>query len=173
MEDESIDRAWSTVREAQRQAALKLARVFVVPAIDLSLSDTTHNSSAGNMILGERMAKVALGGVYKKSVEFKAPDITRAVKSDDGKTVKLVFDNVTGRLWTADSNTRCFKVEDENGDVAINEIEYGDKEIYLKLSRRLVGSAVAHGAYGANPSKVPVDIDRMMPILAFYNVEIK
>jgi len=172
IEDKAVDRGWSRVREAQRQAALKLNNVFITSAIDLPLSDTVHISSAGNMILGERMARVALGGVYKKPIQFKAPDIARVCRDDKGKTVRLTFDNVVGRLCNQDSNSPCFKVEDEKGAVDITQIEYKGSEVYLKLLRRLEGSAVIHGAYGANPPMVPLDIDRMIPMLAFYNVKI-
>jgi len=172
IEDKAVDRGWSKVREAQRQATLKLKNVFITPAIDLPLSDTVHISSAGNMTLGERMARVALGGVYKKPIQFKAPDIARVCRDDKGKTVRLTFDNVVGRLWNQDANSSCFKVEDKKGDIFIKEIESKGSEINLDLSRRLEGSAVVHGAYGANPPMVPLDIDRMIPMLAFYNVKI-
>lgn len=170
--DKAVDRGWSVVREAQRQIVLKLRNVFITPAIDLPLSDTVHISSAGNMTLGERMARVALGGVYKKPIQFKAPDIAKASGCNGGKTVRLILDNVVGRLWNSDSNRLCFKVEDERGDVPITTIEYKGKEVHLKLVRSLEGSAVVHGAYGANPPMVPLDIDRMIPMLAFYNVKI-
>ncbi|MEA3431859.1 MAG: sialate O-acetylesterase [candidate division WOR-3 bacterium] len=172
IKDKAVDRGWSKVREAQRQAALKLKNVFITPAIDLSLSDTVHISSAGNMILGERMARVALGGVYKKPIQFKAPDIAKSSGCNGGKTVRLILDNVVGRLCNQDSNSPCFKVEDEKGAVDITQVEYKGSEVYLKLLRRLEGSAVIHGAYGANPPMVPLDIDRMIPMLAFYNIKI-
>ena len=118
------------------------------------------------------MARVALGGVYKKPIQFKAPDIAKASGCNGGKTVRLIFDNVVGRLCNQDSNSPCFKVEDEKGAVDITQIEYKGSEVYLKLLRKLEGSAVVHGAYGANPPMVPVDIDRMIPMLAFYNVKV-
>lgn len=172
-ENEVIDRGWSRVREAQRQVAHKLKNVFITPAIDLPLSDTVHTSSAGNMRLGERMAKLALGGVHKKPIYFKAPDILSAHRDNNGEIVRLIFNNVIGRLWSPDTNRVCFKVEDKEGEVAITGVEYKGREIYLKLSRRLVDTAVVHGGYGANPPVVPFDVDRMMPMLTFYNVEVE
>src|SRR4029079_19393184 len=44
-------RAWSIVREAQRQP-IRLGSAAVIPTLDLPLSDAIHTSSDGNMNLG-------------------------------------------------------------------------------------------------------------------------
>ena len=59
--DPATDRGWALVREAQRQAAHQMANVRCVPALDLPLSDDIHISSAGNLVLGERVARAYHG----------------------------------------------------------------------------------------------------------------
>ena len=60
--DEQVDRDWSLVREAQRQAARRLKGVTVSPSLDLPLNDDIHISSSGNKLLAERVAAAALVG---------------------------------------------------------------------------------------------------------------
>jgi hypothetical protein len=170
-----LDICWGKVREAQRQAPKKQAHVYVVPATDLSLSDEIHNSSPGNIVLGERLAKTALAYVYGCGTMNKAPDLLKAERLEEN-SIKLTFANVTSRLFifTAPSGNLPFTVEDETGTAAIDSWEYdGGDKIILKLARPLQGKAFAHGAFERNPvSTVPMDINGYMPMLSFYGVEI-
>src|SRR5690606_33629726 len=61
------DLAWSRIREAQRLAASRDGGVSVVPSLDLPLDDTIHIGTAGNMVLGARLARCALGAVYGRA----------------------------------------------------------------------------------------------------------
>ena len=60
---------WPVIREAQRKAANEIKNVFIVPSVDLPLNDAIHNASSSNMVLGERIARIALEGYYKKLPE--------------------------------------------------------------------------------------------------------
>jgi hypothetical protein len=165
--------AWSIVREAQRQAPHKLPGVAVVPALDLPLSDLIHTSAAGNMLLGERMARAALGMVHGRAVSYIAPDLLSATRENDGDSVRLRFANVTSRMDSIDQTANGFVVEDVLGQVPIPSVAYpGDETIVLTLARPLAEGAVVHGAYGFNPLTAPVDMDRVMPMLGFYGVSI-
>ncbi len=166
-------RGWSIVREAQRQAAHTLSYVAVVPALDLPLSDLIHTSPAGNMLLGERMARAALGMVYGRRIHYAAPDVRSARLLDDGKRVELIFEQVSDRMDNIERGSICFVVEDDAGSVAINQVAYPmDATIQLVLGRALVGRAVVHGAFGCNPPIAPVDMDRLMPMLGFYGLPV-
>ena len=37
----------------------------------------------------------------------------------------------------------------------------------------LSGKSVVHGGYGGNPDNVPMDIERFVPMLGFYNVPVE
>ena len=58
--DPGQHKRWTQLREAQRECAAADAGVGVVPSFDCSLTDGIHNSPAGNMVLGDRMARTAL-----------------------------------------------------------------------------------------------------------------
>lgn len=84
------------MREAQRQAAHRIPRVFVVPAHDLPMSDAVHNNTAANGVIGERLAWSALENVYGKPYFGKAPDATAAKRELNGKEmrIRVTFENV-------------------------------------------------------------------------------
>jgi len=167
------NRGWSIVREAQRQVARTLPHTAIVPALDLPLSDLIHTSPAGNMLLGERMARAALGMVYGRLIHYAAPDVRSARLLADGARIELIFDQVTDRMDSIERGSNCFVVEDDAGQVPIDQIEYPmDATIQLVLARSLVGRAVVHGGYGCNPPIAPVDMNRLMPMLGFYGLPV-
>src|SRR5262249_38762332 len=152
---------WSQVREAQRQAARAIPNVAVVPTFDLPLSDFIHNSPAGNMLLGERLARAALGAVYGQPVEHQAPDLQAAVAAPDGRQIELSFAPVLSRMDTIDPTANPFQVEDRQGSVPIAQVIYpGGPLVRLVLARALVGPAMMHGGAGLAPATVPMDIER-------------
>lgn len=168
-----MDRAWSIVREAQRQAARLIPGVTVAPTFDLPLGDLIHTSPAGNMLLAERLAQAALGGVYGRPIEHRAPDLQVARRTQGGRMVQLTFAPVTSRMDCIDITANCFRVQDEQGDVPVAQVIYlGDDAVRLHLERNLVGQATVHGGYGLCPATVPMDMERFMPMLGFYDAEV-
>jgi sialate O-acetylesterase len=171
--DAALARSWSLVREAQRQAAHRLPGVTVVPSFDLPLSDFIHTSPAGNMLLGDRLARAALGAVYGRPVDYRAPDLQTAVAAADGRRIDLTFAPVTSRMDNIDPNANCFQVEDSGGDVPITQVAYpGGPVVQLMLGRALAGRAVVHGGGGLAPATVPVDMEQLMPMLGFYGAAV-
>ena len=166
------DLGWSIVREAQRQIAHADDRVFVVPALDLPLSDPIHTSAAGNMVLAERLAAAALGGVAGRGIAYRAPDISSAEHTAEHAVV-LRFADVTSRLAQLDLSAAPFRIDDVEGDVPIVEVGYPDDDVVvLTLGRSLAGSAVVSGGGGAAPAPVPIDVERAVPMLGFHAVAI-
>lgn len=170
---DEMARAWSLVQEAQRQLARALKQVAVVATLDLPLSDNIHIGPAGNLLLGERLARAALGMVYGQSVAYCAPDLQKA-RLLEPEVIELSFAHVLDRLDNLDRSANCFKVEDSAGDVPITGVHYPQNHtIQLRLGRPLTGAAVVHGADGYNPALAPVDMDRVMPMLSFAQVVIE
>jgi hypothetical protein len=150
-----------------------LEGVVVVPTFDLPLTDGIHTSPAGNLLLGERMARAALGMVYGQPVDYLAPDLQMARRDDRGMEIELSFAPVTSRIDTIDRLANPFRVEDETGEVPVAEVAYPcDHRIVLRLERGLHGQARVSGAYGFNPTTVPMDMERVLPILGFYDVSV-
>ncbi len=169
-----LELSWSQVREAQRQLARSAPGVSVVPAFDLPLSDFIHTSPAGNLLLGERLARAALGAVYGRAVDYLAPDLQTAVAAADGQTITLTFAPVTSRMDNVDPSANPFRVEDSAGAVAVTAVTYpGGPNVRLKLARPLAGGAVVHGGYGLAPASVPMDMERFMPMLGFHGVAVQ
>jgi len=173
---EKSDMAWSIIREAQRQIPKVIDNIYVIPSLDCMLSDLIHNSAVSNMMLGERLARLVLNTLYVKSFECFAPDLKKAEKTEDNK-VLLTFDNVYGRLYCYDVGPSeiPFTIIDEKGTVEIEKYAVTENNvIMLECGRKLEGKCYIHGAYGQDPKGVmPVDFETHIPILAFYNVEIK
>jgi sialate O-acetylesterase len=167
--DSSLAQSWSRVREAQRRAATTIPGVSVVPAFDLPLSDGIHTSPAGNMLLGERLARAALGAVYSRPIDYLAPDLQTAAAAADGRQIELTFAAVTSRMDNVDPTANSFQVEDSQGQVGIAQVVYpGGPIVRLVLERALSGSAAVHGGFGLAPASVPMDMERFMPMLGFY-----
>ncbi|GGD58215.1 sialate O-acetylesterase [Paenibacillus nasutitermitis] len=178
-EGEEGNHGWGKVRDAQRMAAMKLDQVYVVPSLDSPLSDIIHNSPAGNLLLGGRLAKMAVAGVYGKAVPPRAPNIIKAEVGRslrEGKlTVLLEFGDVAGELFAVGPGERIFSIHDEAGVEGVAQWRILDKnKVELALPRTLQGAACVHGYYEANPSAFPIlDTGTYMPMLAFYGVAIQ
>ncbi len=171
---EELQRGWSEVREAQRQAARRLPGVSVVPTLDLPLSDSIHTGPAGNLLLAERLARAALGAVYGRPCDYRAPDVESARAIDGGRTIELSFQPVTSRMDNVDPTANCFAVQDAAGPVPVVTVVYpGNATVQIVLGRALAGKAAVHGAWGLNPPSAPMDMERSMPMLAFYNVAVE
>ncbi|MCY2930087.1 MAG: hypothetical protein NTV86_11450 [Planctomycetota bacterium] len=167
------NRYWTILRDAQRRAARDIPGAAVVSIFDTPLSDGIHISPAGNMIIGERLARAALGLACGKAINWQCPDIVSARAWADGKELALTFAPVTSRLDSIAQTDNPFLVEDADGPVAVEKLTYpGDATVRLSLSRPLSGKALVHGAYGTNPAVVPMDMERFVPILGFYGVSV-
>jgi hypothetical protein len=169
----AADLGWSLVREAQRQASRRLGGVYVVPTLDLSLSDGIHTAPAGNMTLGLRLADVCLGALHGKPVKWRAPEPSSATATEGRRSVRILFDNVTDRIASLDPAAHPFRIEDSAGEVPILSVQYGaGPEVLVELGRALGSGAVVHGAAGSDPPQVPFDMGRMVPMLGFHGLPI-
>jgi len=167
-------RGWSLVREAQRQVPRRLANTCVVPTLDLSLSDLVHNSAASNMVLAERAAQSALGAFYGQDRACEAPEPTCAKAGRSGKTIDITFANVTSYMGNINVNAQPFAVEDAEGFVPVERIEYPHRtKVRLVLGRKLAGKAAVHGAWGTDPETMVCDVVRLMPALGFYGLGVE
>lgn len=170
-----MDICWGKVREAQRQAAHVIPGVYVVPSTDCMLADCVHIAPAGNIVIGERLARAALAGLYGRNSLWRAPEIARA--TSEGDRLTLAFDNVSLQLYANDlyPGELPFAVADECGRVGIAGYGLGaPNEIVLTLCRELRGNAVVHGAFEQNAGWFPpTDRGSFLPMLSFYGMNIE
>lgn len=171
---EEPELGWTLIRQAQRAVTHRIPNVSVVPTLDLPLSDAIHISPYGNLLLAERAARMALGAVYGKEIEHLAPEPTGAHRDAAGKVVEITFANVVSRLECFDPHSVPFRVEDAQGVVPIEAVQYtGNNRVLLRLGRTLGAAAVVHGGYSRNPPTMPCDMVRLMPMLSFYGLDIE
>ena len=167
--------AWEKVRETQRQAARQIPGVFVIGTLDLGLADDIHNSSSANLVIGERMAACALGGVLGFRTKYLHPDISSA-RQTGPREVVLQFANVDAYLgmFTVEDWNRLFSIRDAAGRAELEKVSAGDPGcLRLQAKRDLTANARVVGAPGANPTHlVPFDYAGHRPMLAF-SAEIK
>ena len=147
--------------------------VVVVPSLDLPLGDLIHTSALDNMLLAERMAQVALGAIYGRAVAFRAPEIQSAQLHPDHANIILTFAPVTSRMDNPDLTNCCFAVRDAQGVAPVRQVTYpGNETICLELERTIQGTSYVDGAPGLYPPPVPMDMERSMPMPAFYEVPV-
>jgi sialate O-acetylesterase len=102
--DEKTNRAWETVREAQRLATHRRKGVYLVSAIDLLTDDPIHLSYEGQARLGKRIAEVVCSTVYKLPGHGKPIDVVSAEvlqPQNERPMIRVRFGGVTGRLHAA------------------------------------------------------------------------
>lgn len=172
--DESGDASWSGVREAQRQAAKNINKVYMIPAIDGTMSDLIHNSAAFNMVLGERFAKMALAKSYGKHFHCDAPDLSEAILK--GKTLELSFENVMDILDSCyvEPDELMFQIRDDKGSIRIVSYEISGNRIIMELDRRSMGNCYVSNAAGQNPrGRSIVDFTTHLPVVAFIDERVE
>jgi len=168
---------WSVVREQQRQISHKVSRVYMVVAIDLPLSDQVHNSVAGNIVLGNRLADCALTEIYKTKSTYKSPEIKSAVLSRDKLSITLEFENVESALFPINDSCgmeKSFTIEDEKGLIELKEVRIeGSNKIVIRLSKPPCNNVYIHGLYGVNPQANIYDFEPLRPMMTFYKFPVE
>ncbi len=169
-----LEHNWSLLREAQRQAARTIPNVGIVTTLDLPLSDCIHTSAVGNIILGQRFARTALGMVYRQEIPWHAVDIAGARFTDaERATVCLSFSHVVDHLVLLTVHPQDFLLEDEDGVVPVQAARVeGTADVVLELAHSARGKTVCHNLSGANPVSMLRD-HLQRPVLAFHGVEVE
>lgn len=172
--DESLDRHWGRVRQAQRDAMYTIDEVYTVPANDLSLYDTVHLSPEGNMALAERLANAALAVLYGKPIRWRAPELASARKTAPG-AVRIVFSHIDNKL-DAYSQPACWlpiEAEDEGGLVAVERYTLERDGLELVFARALGAQPRLHGMWRMNPGVAVLQDLGRLPALSFYGFPIE
>jgi len=161
---------WDAIREIQRQIAHEMENVYVFPIFEAGLCDGIHISSLGNMLIAERAAAAALGGVYGLPTHYLHPECVSA-RMRGTRVLDLKFDNVVRRLdyECALEHGFPFLIRDGAGIVPVSGYSLPRRDVFrIELARPLQGRAYVTGAAGnCPPHVVPKDIDGYRCILAF------
>jgi len=165
---------WAEVREWQRRAARDLARVAVVPTLDAGLSDGIHLDPPGNLRVGARAARAALGLAYGLPVRWRTPDLASArFDGPDRGAALLRFGHVAGGLWQTGTEIRSFTAADADGGVAVRKAALaGPDTVRLEFVRPLGDGAAVSLAAHHNPPVCLRDRDGCPP-LAFHRAPVE
>ncbi|MDR3077773.1 MAG: sialate O-acetylesterase [Planctomycetota bacterium] len=165
---------WGLVREAQRAAGHDLERVAVVPTLDAPLADGLHNSAAGNLAIGERAARAALGMVYGRPAPWRFPDFLDAwLEEGKRNRVTIRFRDVSGDLRPVTGESSSLGISDAAGGAPIRKVTLaGSDRILIHLNRELGEKPTASFCATHNPALAFVD-DNNLPPLAFAGVAIR
>jgi sialate O-acetylesterase len=161
---------WEAIREIQRQVSHEEDGVFVIPIFEAGLCDGIHISSLGNLLVAQRAAATALGGVYGHEIDYRHPEC-KSVRKRSGKVLELCFEHVVERLdyECALSNGFAFAVRDAEGEVPIAGYTLPRNDVIrIELARSLSIPATVTGAPGCCPPQVvPRDISGYRGMLGF------
>lgn len=164
------DAGWSAVREAQRRAATEDDNIFIAVSMDLATTDGIHNSSASNMVIGARVADLALKYIYRLDMVGESPDIESIWQSANDE-VTLQFRHVVGKLCYL-AQMPPFRVEDDLGEARLIEYEADGATIRLRTERTMQGKVLVSYQAWQNPENLCVfDAETMLPALAFNRME--
>lgn len=161
--------ALSVIREAQRRAAKEIGNVFMVPSIDLMVCDGIHNSAMSNLVIGQRVANMALRHIYCREVICDAPDIERIIAK--GNTARLYFSNVYDRIYADRNQTEklMFSLNDARGRMCPVDYECpGDNSMILVFERLIQEDAVVSCDRYNDTGLMPYDMFSYLPVIPFY-----
>ena len=164
--------AWGAVKESQRRAALSMENVWVLPTAGLPLSDEIHNSAAGNVRLGEMLARQVYGALCGGST-YEAPMLERARQTQEG--ILLSFRHAQSLVCLRlQHDVNDFAVEDKSGLIGVNNIEPRGGCLLLRLERPAQsGAFVSYGAHPHGPEGAIIEQSTDLPILSFQHVEVQ
>lgn len=168
-------KGWSLVKEAQRLAAREIPDVYVLPTMNTPICDEVHNSSHGNVRLGEKMGRLC-AHICLGAPEFAAPDIA-CIELRKDRRLALIFDHVQTELFLYSTNpVLCgFSVFDEAGEVPVTDVQNDEADgsiLLLTLAKSPQGQITVSFAGGCNPTMTPpVDEATYLPPLAFYRFQ--
>lgn len=173
-DEHNTDEEWSVIREIQRTVVKKMKNLYVIPSIDGALCDEIHNTSYFNIVLGERLAKMALAKLYGKDSVCEAPNLVSAEKTDEHH-VELTFEFVYGAILVPNTDVAeiPFVVQDEDGRKKINGCEMHERsKVILSFAEALGNHLHISYCYGRNPKGAClVDSETHYPVIPFYDIE--
>lgn len=111
--------------------------------------------------------------VYGKSSAPAFPNIAKVIRAVDGRSLKLVFADVSSRLHFIAPGESDFTVEDEQGFAPIRRAACVARDrVSLQLARPVSTGARVHSGWGANPTAHLRDAEQNTPVLAFHGVPV-
>lgn len=169
-----MDDNWALVRDVQRRLAHTMEQVSIVPSQDLELSqgDGLHTSSAGNVILGRRLARFWWEN-QSLPAPTRAPEAVEAHWRDG--VVEVSFDNLRGTLVLPriPGDRPFFTLRSGGETIPCAARVTQDNTVELRPAESGTRPLLVSGGREANPCMHPPRDDRTgLPVLAFDGLRI-
>ena len=163
--------SWGRIKEIQRQAALEMDRVWILPSAGIPQGDEIHSSAAGNVMLGEMLARQAHGAL-NGGAPFEAPNLASARLEEN--FIRLSFRNASGLMRPRSLHDASdFSLTDDQGENRILSVAAQESDLLLKPARAIQGKAyISYGCHPQGPEGAIVDQQTYLPILSFDHVEV-
>ncbi len=148
---------WNAVQEVQRKLESRIPKVGMVPAVDLSLDDGIHISTADHKRLALRLANQIAHDLHPELEKFRpykrGPRPANAKL--EGDIVRVLFAEVNGKLVSS-GRLGGFSIHDSQGApvpaVFRAQIDPRDgNSVILSISGKLPDGATVHYAVGRDP----------------------
>lgn len=169
----TLNLQWGIVKEAQRVAADEMDGVYLMPTNGVPLSDSIHNSSDGNVLLGERLEKQVSSVLYG-SADFQAPKPVHCVAR--GNIITIFTRNSHGdlRMTEPDSCFLNFSVKDQEGNAPVVSVEVQETCVHIMTERRVIDGARVSYAYSCEPAEgIVEDKVTRLPLVSFCDLEVE
>lgn len=163
--------SWAAIKGAQYSAAKNLEKVWLMPTSTLPLSDEIHNSAAGNVTLGQQLAR-QVHAELNGGPHYAAPAVTKAVLRD-GEVVLHV--DASGQLLRLNYrlDQEDFHLTDASGSIPVKAVALDGSELRLTPEKPLAGKVtLSYGCGPMEPRGPIVDMNTYLPIIAFENMEV-
>ena len=163
--------SWARIKEIQRRAAIELPDVWILPTAGLSQSDEIHNSAAGNVTLGQMLARQAHGAL-NGGPAFEAPALSEI--RIERESVILRFRNTGGLMRLRPLHDQDdFILTDEKGKMNLAKIGVQGNRLVLTPARPPEGKLyLSYGCMPQGPEGLIVDQETYLPIIPFDHVEV-
>lgn len=163
--------SWARIKEIQRRAAEEMPGVWLMPTAGIPQSDEIHNSAAGNVILGQMLAK-QVHSALNGGTPYEAPALISAAL-DEGK-IRLSFRNASGFVRPRSQHDLSdFQLTDNQGIVPLKAIEAEGSCLLLAPSRLPKGRAyLSYGCDPRGPEGIIVEQSTDLPVIPFDCVEV-
>lgn len=163
--------SWAKIKEAQRQAALQMEKIYLLPTAILPMSDDVHNSALGNVALGEMLAK-QLHGVLNTGATYAAPTM-QAIRMQEGSISITCAGCTSLHRLNSRLDAEDFVITDDEGVVTEKTVAVAGCEITLTPARPLHGRVfVSYGCDPLGPRGPLVDPATYLSLIAFHHVEV-
>jgi len=104
------EKAWIQLRESQFRTAEIVSNTAMVVTTDIYGDNPGNIHPKQKGIIGDRLARAALGMVYGKQIEFLCPKIRTGSVQINGNTLSIGFSHLGGGLFSHGDSVRGFEI---------------------------------------------------------------